>query len=138
MIEPVNLLHSKLPQSSLQCTGMGIILSVSQFFSCIFIICYTNFLLFESHDHPDFEICFLRNSDLASCVKFSVSKITRYTVVKFQFRLLTTGEYIQPQVSKYIFTCSQACTYLWFEVYMPKYTPGGLLEVSCDHGISQI
>ena len=83
MIEPVNLLHSRFPhdQSSLQYTGMGIIPSVNQFFgihSCIFIISDTNFRLFEIH--PDFEICTLRNSDITSCAKFSVSKITHYTV----------------------------------------------------------
>ena len=57
--------------------------------SSIFIICDTNFRLFEIH--PDFEIWhssklrsfeikIFRNSDLASCAKISVSKITRYTV----------------------------------------------------------
>ena len=35
MIEPVNLLHLKLPQSSLQCTGMGVIPSVRQFLAKI-------------------------------------------------------------------------------------------------------
>ena len=47
--------------------------------SRIFIICGTNFCLFEIH--TDFEIYTLRNSDFASCAKFSVSKITRYTVL---------------------------------------------------------
>ena len=57
-IEPVDLLHSRLPQSSLQCTGMGIIHLFSKH-SHIFIICDMNFCLFEIH--PDFKISILRN-----------------------------------------------------------------------------
>ena len=53
--------------------------------SRIFIICDTDFRLFEIH--PDFEICMysskLKSFEIqifASCAKISVSKITRYTV----------------------------------------------------------
>ena len=47
--------------------------------SRIFIICDTDFRLFEIH--LDFEIYTFRNSDFASCAKISVSKIIRYTVL---------------------------------------------------------
>ena len=84
---PVSLLHPRLTQSSLQCTGMGIIPSVSQFSanihsSSLFVTRISVYLKsIRTSKYALFEIKIFRNSDFAFCTKISVSKITRYTVL---------------------------------------------------------
>ena len=77
----MNLLHSRLPQSSLQCTctGMRIIPSASQFLANIHASSYfvTQISVYlksiRTSKYALFKIKILRNSDFASCVKLSVS-----------------------------------------------------------------
>ena len=65
---------------------MGIIPSVSQYLAKIHTSSYfvTRISVYlksiRTSKYTLFEIKILRNSDFASCAKFSVSKITRYTV----------------------------------------------------------